>query len=404
MGRLAILMAAVLASTAAIAAPTMSVAPAASVRPAAQDVRLTGSHPCPDQAGFTCSTLRVPLDHHGADRRALDLAVAVEDKPAATHILLLLTGGPGQPGVPFATRLSSKVTATLPDYRMVLIDQRGTGATALQCPELQEQMGATDLAVPTPQAVTDCATAIGPDRRFYGTADTVADLDELRSALGADTTTVDGVSYGTYVAERYAITYPNRVAKVVLDSVLPDDAAEPLSQTPMHASGRVLRAICAARSCPGDPVADLAKTVRMRTDGSEILNALTIDGIVDPDYTGVPEMLHDAAQGNFSHLDGLIAGVHQGSADTPENLSQAACQHPLRRRAMAVGHRAGTAPATLGDPARRGRTAAPAARTPRTAARSRSACAPSRARRAGCGTPTQSDKRSARRDRFVARP
>lgn len=355
MGRLAILMAAILASTAASAAPTMSVAPAASVRPAAQDFRLTGSHPCPDPAGFTCSTLRVPLDHHGADRRTLDLAVAVEDKPAATHILLLLTGGPGQPGVPFATRLSSKVTSTLPDYRMVLIDQRGTGANALQCPELQEQMGSTDLAVPTPQAVTDCAAAIGPDRRFYGTADTVADLDELRSALGADTITVDGVSYGTYVAERYAITYPNRVAKVVLDSVVPDDAAEPLSQTPMHASGRVLRAICAARSCPGDPVADLAKTVRVRTDGSEILNALTIDGIVDPDYTGVPEMLHDAAQGNFSHLDGLIAGVHQGSADTPENLSQAACQHPLRRRAMAVGDCESSTLAALGNAACRGR-------------------------------------------------
>jgi pimeloyl-ACP methyl ester carboxylesterase len=322
MGRLAILMAAILASTAASAAPTMSVAPAAPVRPAAQGVRLTDSHPCRDQAGFTCSTLRVPLDHHGADGRTLDLAVAVEDKPAATHFLLMLTGGPGQPGVPFATRLSSKVTATLPDYRMVLIDQRGTGANALQCPELQEQMGSTDLAVPTPQAVLDCAAAIGPDRRFYGTADTVADLDELRAALGADTITVDGVSYGTYVAERYAITYPNRVAKVVLDSVLPDDAAEPLSQTPMHATGRVLRAICATRSCPGDPVADLAKTVRMRTDGSEILNTLTIYGIVDSDYTGVPEMLHDAAQGNFAHLDGLIAGVHQGSADTPENLSQ----------------------------------------------------------------------------------
>ena len=282
---------------------------------------LTGSHPCAGVAGFTCSTLRVPLDHHGANRRTLDLAVAVEDKLAATHFLLLLTGGPGQPGVPFATRLSSKVTATLPDYRMVLIDERGTGANALQCPELQKQMGSTDLAVPTPQAVTDCAAAIGPDRRFYGTADTVADLDELRAALGADTITVDGVSYGTYVAERYAITYPSRVAKVVLDSVLPDDAAEPLSQTPMHATGRVLRAICALRACPGDPVADLAKTVRMRTDGSEILNALTIDGIVDPDYNGVPEM-HDAAQGNFAHLDGLIAGVHQGSADTPENLSQ----------------------------------------------------------------------------------
>src|SRR6266542_148477 len=263
MGRLAILLTAVLASTAASAAPTMSVAPAASVRPAAPDARLIGSHPCPDQAGFTCSTLRVRLDHHGADARTLDLAVAVEDKPAASHVLLLLTGGPGQPGVPFASGLRSKVTASLPDYRMVLIDQRGTGANALQCPELQEQMGSTDLAVPTPQAVTDCATAIGPDRRFYGTADTVADL--------------------------YAITYPNRVAKLVLDSVVPDDAAEPLSQTPMHATGRVLREICALRACPGDPVADLAETVRMRTDGSEILNALTIDGIVFPDYTGVPE-------------------------------------------------------------------------------------------------------------------
>src|SRR6266498_3654407 len=114
MGRLAILLTAVLASTAASAAPTMS------VTPAAPDARLIGSHPCPDQAGFTCSTLRVPLDHHGADARTLDLAVAVEDKPAATHILLLLTGGPGQPGVPFVTRLSSKVTSTLPDYRMVL--------------------------------------------------------------------------------------------------------------------------------------------------------------------------------------------------------------------------------------------------------------------------------------------
>ena len=330
MHRSAILAIAAVAFTAVASAPASTVAAPSSApppgpvhvaRPAAE---LRGGHPCADAPGFTCSTLRVPLDRHSRpvqDARTLDLAVAVEDKPAATHSLVFLTGGPGQPGVPFVPRFTA-VTASLPNYRLVMIDQRGTGANALQCPELQDQMASTDLAVPTPQAVIDCANAIGPDRRFYGTDDTVADLDDLRAALGTQQIALDAVSYGTYVAERYAITYPRRVSRLVLDSVVPDDAAEPLSQTPMHASARVLREVCASRSCPGDPVADLAKTARMRDDGSEILNALTINGIVDPDYNGVPEMLHAAAHGDFAGLDALIAAVHKGSAATAEELSQ----------------------------------------------------------------------------------
>ncbi|HEY3629727.1 MAG TPA: alpha/beta hydrolase [Jatrophihabitantaceae bacterium] len=305
----------------ASAAPSHRVVSTPPAPTAQRTPALTGTHPCPDNPGFACSTLRVPLDHRQPGQRSLDLAVAVEDKPAARHVLLFLTGGPGQPGLPFLSRVTN-TTASLPDYRLAMIDQRGTGANALQCPELQDVMGSTDLAVPTPQDVRDCAAAIGPDRRLYGTADTVADLDDLRASLGVDRISLDGVSYGTYVAERYAITYPRRVDKLVLDSVVPDTGAEPLSTTPMSASARVLREVCAARTCPGDPVAELAATVRRRTDGSEILNALTILGIVDPDYTGVPELLHDAANGNFAHLDGLIAGVHQGSAATPEELSQ----------------------------------------------------------------------------------
>jgi pimeloyl-ACP methyl ester carboxylesterase len=53
--------------------------------------------------------------------------------------LVFLTGGPGQPGVLFATLVASQLLdpAVLRDYRLVLIDQRGTGGGALQCPELQ---------------------------------------------------------------------------------------------------------------------------------------------------------------------------------------------------------------------------------------------------------------------------
>jgi pimeloyl-ACP methyl ester carboxylesterase len=314
---------AVVAATAVASAPVTTVAtPTRTPAPTpVAAAHLHDPHPCADAAGFTCSTLRVPLDHRGHDARTLDLAVTVEDKPAATRDLVFLTGGPGQPGVPFVSRFA-KVTASLPDYRLVMIDQRGTGANALQCAALQEQMGSTDLAVPTPDAVRSCAVAIGPDRRFYGTADTVADLDALRAALGVSKIALDSVSYGTFVAERYAIAYPHRLSKLVLDSVVPDDGAEALSDTPMRATARVLREVCAARPCASDPVADMAKTVRMRDDGSEILNALTINGIVDPDYGGIPEMLHASAKGDFAGLDKLIAAVHQGSAATAEELSQ----------------------------------------------------------------------------------
>ena len=75
-----------------------------------------------------------------------------------------------------------------------MFDQRGTGAGALDCPALQRQMGASDLTVPAAAAVRSCAAVIGPDRRLYATADTVADIDSLRTALGVARLAVNGVS------------------------------------------------------------------------------------------------------------------------------------------------------------------------------------------------------------------
>src|SRR5205823_12986103 len=62
---------------------------------------LTDPHPCPQEAGFTCSTLRVPLDRSGHVPGTLDLNVAAADNAGASRgVLLFLTGGPGQPGIP----------------------------------------------------------------------------------------------------------------------------------------------------------------------------------------------------------------------------------------------------------------------------------------------------------------
>jgi pimeloyl-ACP methyl ester carboxylesterase len=113
---------------------------------------------------------------------------------ARKGVPVVLTGGPGEPGVPFLSEFAHRLAPVLADDRLVMLDQRGTGATALICPALQAQMGASDLRRPTAAAVRACAARIGPRRRFCTTLDTVADLELLRRALGVDRWVVDGTS------------------------------------------------------------------------------------------------------------------------------------------------------------------------------------------------------------------
>src|SRR5215470_13862300 len=185
--------------------------------------------PCPGNAGFSCGSLSVRLDPFGSAPGRLSLRVAVSGVASAQRgVLLFLTGGPDEPGVPFVSRLADRLGPALDGYRLVMFDQRGTGAGALDCPVLQRQMGASDLTVPSAAAVRSCAAAVGPDRRFYATADTVADIEALRAALGVARLTVDGVSYGSYVAERFALAHPGEVSRLVLDSVVPSWNVDPL--------------------------------------------------------------------------------------------------------------------------------------------------------------------------------
>ncbi|WP_419993968.1 alpha/beta hydrolase [Streptomyces boninensis] len=287
---------------------------------------LTDRAPCQDLPGYTCATLPVPLDHGGRTPGTLGLKVAMADNADAPKgVLMMLTGGPGQPGVPFVKRLGEKLGPVLDDYQLVMIDQRGTGGGALQCPRLQEEMSSSDLTPPTRQAVTDCAAALGDRRRFYATADTVADLDLLRRALGERKWTLDGVSYGTYTAERYALAHRGKVRRLVLDSVVPQTFDDPMWLTPMRATARVLRTACAAAKpegdCGTDPVADLRTVVRTYDNGADLLDMLTTYEFFDPDYEGAIAALHKAARGEPEDLKDLIEQTRSDSTPA-EQLSQ----------------------------------------------------------------------------------
>jgi pimeloyl-ACP methyl ester carboxylesterase len=175
-------------------------------------------------------------------------------------------------------------------------------------------MGASDLTVPTRTAVRACAAALGPRRQYYGTADTVADLEALRRALGVPKIALDGVSYGTYVAEQFALAHPGEVSRLVLDSVVPAWNVDPLQLENMRHSAEVLRAVCAARHCGFDPAADLATVVRRDHDGPALLDMLVSMSVGAPGFPGVPDALHQAAAGHPAALTALMAQVHQADA------------------------------------------------------------------------------------------
>jgi len=284
---------------------------------------LTPLRPCAQISGARCATLRVPLDHFGQTPGSLALRVAVSGPARAPRgTLLLLTGGPGEAGVAFMQKVRARLGPAARGYRLVMLDQRGTGAGALRCPALQRASGASDLAVPPLSAVRSCAAAIGPRRRFFTTRDTVADLDALRAALGARRWAVDGVSYGTFVAERYALAHPARVGRLVLDSVVPQEGIGPFQLETIHAVPRVLRAACRELRCGHDPAADLAAEIRAHHDGPALLDTLVTLSVADPSYRAVPGALAAARAGNPRRLDRLIAAVHRGDSVPASFLSQ----------------------------------------------------------------------------------
>jgi len=290
---------------------------------AAPKPRLEAPHPCPNADDFTCSQLEVALDRSGRTAGTLRLPVAAADNADAPRgVLVVLTGGPGQGGVAFASRVRARMRAVLRRYRLVMLDQRGTGADALSCPALQRAMGTSDLTVPPAGAVEACARMLGGRRSFYSTADTVADLEALRVALGADKLTLDGTSYGTFVAERYAIAHPDRVARLVLDSVVPAAGLDGLEVDGMHEAARVLRAVCRAQRCPDDPAADLAAVVRARHDGPALYDTLVALSVGAPTFPGVLAALRAARHGDAGRLQRIVRAVRRAQRAPAEVLSQ----------------------------------------------------------------------------------
>lgn len=202
--------------------------------------------PCPKQA--RCFDVTVPLDRTGVVPGTIDLPVVVEK--GSEPLMLILGGGPGQGMTQYAESIIRGYGDMIPGYRFAVLDQRGTGRVAINCPSLQKA-DLNDLTVPPLGTVEDCGRRLGETRGFYTTVDTVADLEQMRVAIGVPKLAVMGTSYGTYSAMGYAVTHPDRVSRLILDSVVPQNNVQPFFADSMRRAGVVLKQLCKLGKCRG---------------------------------------------------------------------------------------------------------------------------------------------------------
>ena len=226
--------------------------------------------PCGNSNDFACGHLTVPLDPSGNTPGTITLAIRRHRATVgeAHSAIIALAGGPGQPALGFAEDFAELLGPIASTRDLIVFDQRGIGLSdplschAFEVPSLYRSPGSL---------IEACGDQLGPDRSFYTTADTVADIEAIRQAGGYEKLVLYGTSYGTKVAEEYAQEYPSHVEALVLDSVVPPHGPETLNRSTFTAIPRILRQLCAEEVCAhttSNPVADLARVVeRMGSRG-----------------------------------------------------------------------------------------------------------------------------------------
>ena len=177
-------------------------------------------------------------------------------------MVVAISGGPGQGAVADVLLFAESLAPVLRDRELVVFDARGTGRSGpLSC----RAIGALNRARTEAQAdraVGACAAQIGPRRARYTTADSIEDLEAVRKLVGAEHISLYGVSYGTKLAVGYADRYPDRVERVVADSVVLPEGIDPFARGTFTAMPGALADLCADGRCRGitaDPAADLTR-------------------------------------------------------------------------------------------------------------------------------------------------
>lgn len=241
------------------------------------------------------ATLRVPVDHDDPDGDTLDLRVLrrpADDPDLRIGSLLVNPGGPGYGADFMVIGAEDYFDAELLTYfDIVGVDPRGTGAStpAIDCIDDYDAFNAATDITPADDAaraaqvavttsyVEGCLERTGDAIDHMTTASTARDLDLLRRALGEDTITYYGASYGCELGATWVTLFPETVRAAVLDGCADPaaDQAETIRQQAagFQASVEAFLTACsdAGPECPipheGDPADALRELWARAADG-----------------------------------------------------------------------------------------------------------------------------------------
>lgn len=238
-----------------LTAQVIAVAPAGAAPTVGSTARSAGTiswSPCPDDdpvmedylVGLECGSLDVPLDHSRPTGQKITLALtrAKHTAPESEYqgVVLLNRGQwPGTIGRDLPTRFakgwSGLPTEVGSTYDWIGFDPRGVGGSepSITCDPTYLYPGEarpdyvpdsrTEEKVWTKRArayAESCGEKYGDTLRHFRTTDTARDMDLIRAALGQEQINYLGYSYGTYLGSVYASLFPDRVRRMVLDSVV----------------------------------------------------------------------------------------------------------------------------------------------------------------------------------------
>ncbi len=193
-----------------------------------EDCRISAG-PSAQGINARCGTLVTPEDPMSPDGNTIELKVAVVpalDLDPMPDPVVPIAGGPGGSSIEMYATQRGAFEALRRTRDILLIDQRGTGASSLMsCEADDELVQGTYSDEQTIQLTRECLEQLPHDPRFFTTSAAVRDLEAVRVALGYPSLNLYGVSYGSRVAQHYARRYPETTRSVVIDGVIPSGLA-----------------------------------------------------------------------------------------------------------------------------------------------------------------------------------
>lgn len=216
--------------------------------------------------------------------------------------IVFLEGGPGYAatnGDSFRS-LAAVVGPFLKRRELIAIDQRGTGLSKpLYCPGIQR--GTTGDW----KGLKQCAKQLGVRREGYTTAESAADVEAVRKAIGLPRRKmiVYGDSYGTYLGQSYAARYGKGMKGLILSSAYPGN--DPFWRTLYPAAERGVKRSCArSPKCSGNALGRLHRMLRKAGTKSR-LTANVLGYLMDDASSFAP--------GSYNHLNRVVGRYLHGN-------------------------------------------------------------------------------------------